>query len=343
MPLYDLPLHQLETYLPEVSEPADFDDFWAATLDQAATFDAGLRLEPVTTGLTLVESYDLTFAGFGGHPVRGWLTRPAGRSEALPAVVEFLGYGGGRGVPHEHLAWAAAGYVHLIMDTRGQGSVWGTGGHTADPVGSGPSVPGFLTRGLRDPADHYYRRVFVDAARAVRAVRLVDGVDPDRVAVAGASQGGGVALAAAVLVPDVWAVMADVPFLCHVRRAVEITDAGPYPEVAKYLAVHRGDVDRAFRTLSYLDGVNFARRAAAPALFSVALMDVTCPPSTVFAAYNHYGQHRPGVQKEIAVYPFNGHQGGAAEQLVRQIGWLGARRDTLAGDRLPAEPMPKTK
>jgi cephalosporin-C deacetylase len=54
--------------------------------------------------------------------------------------------------------------------------------------------------------------------------------------------------------------------------------------VTAYLAVHRGDVEQAFRTLSYLDGVNFARRAGAPALFSVALMDVTCPPSTVFAA-----------------------------------------------------------
>lgn len=325
MALYDLPLTQLETYRPDVPEPEDFDEFWARTLAEARTVELDLRLEPVDTGLTLVETFDVTFPGFGGHPVRGWLTRPAAPVGPLPAVVEYLGYGGGRGLPHERLAWAAAGYVHLLMDTRGQGSAWGTGGDTPDPVGSAPAFPGFLTRGILDPAEHYYRRVFTDAVRAVDAVRTVEGVDPARVAVAGGSQGGGIALAVAALVPDVAAVMTDVPFLCHMRRAVDVTDARPYSEVTAYLAVHRGHVEQAFRTLSYLDGVNFARRAHAPALFSVALMDVTCPPSTVFAAYNHYGQPANGTDKEIVVYPFNGHEGGAAEQLGRQLRWLGAR------------------
>ncbi|PFG38996.1 cephalosporin-C deacetylase [Georgenia soli] len=325
MPLYDLPLAELETYRPDVPEPVDFDEFWARTLAEARTAEVDVRLARVDTGLTLVETYDVTFAGFGGHPVRGWLTRPAGQAGPLPAVVEYLGYGGGRGLPHERLAWASAGYVHLVMDTRGQGSAWGAGGDTPDPVGSGPAFPGFLTRGLADPAEHYYRRVFTDGVRAVDAVRTLEGVDPARVAVAGVSQGGGIALAVGGLVPDVAAVMPDVPFLCHIRRAVEITDARPYSEVSAYLAVHRWHVEQAFRTLSYIDGVAFARRAGAPALFSVALMDVTCPPSTVFAAYNHYGQPAGAADKDIVVYPFNGHEGGAAEQLGRQIRWLGAR------------------
>ena len=47
-------------------------------------------------------------------------------------------------------------------------------------------------------------------------------------------------------------------------------------------------VEQVFKTLSYFDGVNFAARAHAPALFSVALMDAVCPPATVFAAYNAY-------------------------------------------------------
>ncbi len=42
---------------------------------------------------------------------------------------------------------------------------------------------------------------------------------------------------------------------------------------------------RVFRTLSYIDGMNFAARASAvPALFGVALMDPICPPSTLYAA-----------------------------------------------------------
>jgi cephalosporin-C deacetylase len=71
-------------------------------------------------------------------------------------------------------------------------------------------------------------------------------------------------------------------------------------------------------TLSYVDGVNFASRATAPALFSVGLRDTVCPPSTVFAAFNHYGR-----EKEIAVYPYNGHEGGDAVHVERQLKWLG--------------------
>ena len=80
-----------------------------------------------------------------------------------------------------------------------------------------------------------------------------------------------------------------------------------------------------FRTLAYHDGLSFVRRATAPALFSVGLRDTTCPPSTVFAAYHHYGalaDERPAT--EIAVYPFNMHEGGQAFQLSRQIAWLNA-------------------
>ena len=67
-------------------------------------------------------------------------------------------------------------------------------------------------------------------------------------------------------------------------RAVAITDNRPYREIAEYLAGWRDHTEAAFRTLSYVDGVNLAKRAVAPALFSVALMDLTCPPSTVLGA-----------------------------------------------------------
>ncbi|GEL94928.1 acetylxylan esterase [Cellulomonas composti] len=324
MALFDLPLDELERYLPELDEPDDLDAFWASTLAEARRHPVLLAAEPVDTGLRLVETLDLTFAGYAGQPVRAWVTRPAGSSgDALPAVVEYLGYGGGRGFAHERLAWASAGYVHLVMDSRGQGSSWGAGGHTPDEGGSGPAVPGVMTRGIEDPHDHYYRRLMTDAVRAVDAVRALPGVDPARVTVAGISQGGGLALAAAGLSDGLVAAMPDVPFLCHIRRAVGITDSFPYGEVVQYLAVHRGAVESAMRTLSYFDAMHLGRRATAPALFSVALRDTTCPPSTVYAAYHHYAglaPTRPATQ--IEVYEFNDHEGGQAHQLDRQLHWL---------------------
>lgn len=337
MALFDLPLDQLETYRPEVSEPDDLDAFWQTTLDAARVRPALVDAVRVDTGLTLVDTWDVTFAGHGGDPVKAWFSRPAGTDGALlPAVVEYAGYGRGRGFPHERLTWVSAGYASLVMDTRGQGGQHGSGGDTPDPVGSGPAAPGFVTRGIEDPAGYYFTRLVTDAVRAVDAVRELPGVDPARVVAAGNSQGGGLALAVAGLVPDLAALLSSVPFMCHVGRALGITDQHPYGEVVTYLAVNREKVDQVLRTLSYVDGVNLGRRATAPAHFAVALRDTICPPSTVFAAYNHYGTRAgsaarsgsapgAGPDTEICVYPFNHHEGGDALHVRRQLTWLSDR------------------
>jgi cephalosporin-C deacetylase len=315
----DLPLDELVSYRPEVAEPDDFDAFWTRTLDEARSHDLDVRSEEVDTPYRTVTVRDVSFGGFGGDRIGAWFTVPRGPAadEPLPAVVEFIGYNGGRDLPGESLRWASAGYAHLLVDTRGQGARWGGGGRTADPHGSGPATPGFMTRGIDDPDTYFYRRVFTDAVRAVEAVRTLPGVDAAHVAVQGGSQGGGITLAVAGLVPDVVAALPDVPFLCHFSRALDICDKDPYAELTRYLAVHRPRVDDVLHTLSYFDGVNFARRATAPALFSVALMDLICPPSTVYAAYNHYAG-----EKEIEVYRFNDHEGGESYQRQAQIRWL---------------------
>lgn len=321
MPRFDLSPAELRSYLPDVPEPADFDEFWAATLRDHCPSDATPTLTRVPSRLALAEVWDVTFAGFDGHPIKAWLLLPAGAEGPLPGVVEFVGYGGGRGLPHDRLAWVSAGYAHLVMDTRGQGSGWGTGGDTPDPVGSGPATPGYMTRGIDDPESYYYRRVFVDGVRAVQTLRSLPQVDADRVSVAGSSQGGGITIAVAGLTPGLLGALPDVPFLCHFDRAVGLTDRDPYQEIVRYLAVHRGADERVFGTLSYFDGVNFARRATAPALFSVALLDPICPPSTVFAAFNHWA----GGPSEITEYSFNEHEGGGGWQWPVQAEWLAAR------------------
>ena len=81
--------------------------------------------------------------------------------------------------------------------------------------------------------------------------------------------------------------------------------------------MHRGVEAQVFSTLSYFDGVNFAKRAKAPALFSAALMDDIVPASTIFAAYNWYA-----ADASIEVYAFNGHEGGAQFQFFKQAAWL---------------------
>ena len=316
--IFDLPLEQLQKYLPDRVEPADFDGFWAATLADARQYPLGVVFEPIPTGLKFMEVFDVTFHGFGGQPIKAWFLLPRDRSAALPCMVEFIGYGGGRGNPLDWLLWSNLGYAHFVMDVRGQGSSWRTGDTPDIEVENGnPQIPGFMTRGILKPKAYYYRRLFTDAVRAVEASRSHPAVDPHRLAVTGGSQGGGITLAAAGLVPDLSAVLPDVPFLCHYRRATEIVDTYPYQEISSYCQHHRDKIETVFTTLSYFDGMNFAARAKSPALFSVGLMDNVCPPSTVFAAYNHYAG-----KKEIKIWPYNYHEGGETFQTMEKIDFL---------------------
>jgi cephalosporin-C deacetylase len=317
VPQYDLPLAELRTYEPALPAPPDLDAFWGATLAEARRHPLAITCTAVDSGLTVVDSFDVSFAGFGAATIRAWLHVPAERPRPLPAVVEYIGYGGGRGLPHERILYAAAGYAHLFMDTRGQGSTW-LPGDTPDPDATGgPAHPGFMTQGILDPATYYYRRVFTDAVRAVEAVRTFDFVDPGRVAVAGGSQGGAITLAVASLLPDIAAAMPDVPFLSDFRRAITLIDSDPYGEIVRYLKTHRDHVERVLTTLSYFDVAVLGRRATAPALFSVGLMDAICPPSTIYAAYNAYGG-----PKEIREYPYNDHEGGQGFHEVEKLRWL---------------------
>lgn len=312
--LSDLPLEQLEIYRPDLAEPDDFDPFWAEQLTAARRHPLDVEATTVATPLRTVEVLDLRFRGYGGTRVAAWLLLPAHRDGPLPAVVEFASYGGGRGLPHDRLVWSAAGYAHLVMDSRGQGSS-STAGVTADPQEAGaPAAPGYLTRGILAPHTAYLTRLYVDAARAIEVARSHDAVDPERIAVAGISQGGGLALAAAHLGGPVRAVIAAVPFLAHIRRALDLTDEEPYAEIASYCTAHPDHASQVFATLAYHDVVHHSRRLTAPTLFTTGLADVICPPSTVYAAANHHGG-----DAIVLAYPFDGHDGGGSHRVREEL------------------------
>ncbi|MFC7846924.1 acetylxylan esterase [Arthrobacter sp. NPDC057388] len=329
MPLFDIDLPQLRDYQSAAQIPPDFTGFWESTLAQARELPLAAVYESTENYLTLIDTFDVTFNGYGGDPIKGWFHLPAHRDtdSPLPVVVQYIGYSGGRGLVNQNTRWAQAGYAHFVMDTRGQG-YGSVVGETPDPHPSAAQVAyaGLMTRGVDNREDYYYRRVFVDAFRAVEAAQSHPFVDSSRVVLTGSSQGGGMAIAVAGLatgrLDGIAAVLPDVPFLQDIAHGVDIAPRGPYPEVATFLARHREKHETVLSVLNYFDGVHLGRAASAPALYSVAQMDNISPPSTVFASYNAYGSDVGDVTKNIEVYRFNNHEGGQEHQWIRQLQYL---------------------
>jgi len=191
------------------------------------------------------------------------------------------------------------GYTIFALDTRGQ---FGESQDYAKyPAGH---FSGWMTQGILDPETYYYKYVYMDGLRAIDLLLTRKEVDSKRIGVMGASQGGGLSIAASALAGDlVKTAMPDVPYLCHYRRAVEIASGNPYLELNNYMRFKPEQEEQIFRTLSYFDGMNLAPMIKAKTMVSVGLADGICPPSTVFAAYNHMK-----CRKEINIYTYWAHE-----------------------------------
>jgi cephalosporin-C deacetylase len=311
------PLNELEKFSPGPNSKPDFERFWKETLTQYLSHDTSALLVEIDSPITAFETYDVTVSGYNKDPIKGWFIKPKNAKD-LPCIVMYDGYGGGRGLLNEWLFWPSAGYAILVMDTRGQGaSGWRVGDTPDGNYPRASQTPGFMTAGILDRDDYYYRRVFTDAVAFVRAASKLPGVNPSRLITAGGSQGGGIALAATSLSNQVFATMPDVPFLCHFEHAVNITDSFPYQEIVQYCKTHRLEVERVFETLSYFDCMNLVTLAKAPALISVGLHDPICPPETIFAMINNYSGNTT-----VKTWAFNTHEGGSVQHQLLQAEWL---------------------
>jgi cephalosporin-C deacetylase len=305
MPSLDMPLEQLRQYKPPLYRQSDFESFWESTTAEALKQPINAELIPYNLPTRGLVCYAVRFDGFKAQGnqqgqagrIAGWYVRPESAGK-FPAVCIYHGYSGRAPRPLDLLPLAAQGLCVLSMDCRGQN------GQSQDgalyPEGH---AHGWMTQGIRDPKTYYYRFVYADALRALELLAHRDEVDPARLAITGLSQGGGLTLAVAALSQRPMLALADVPFLCDFRRAIDIAAAGPYLEIPSFLRAFPHLYEDALATLSYFDAMNLAPWIGCQTIVSNCLWDDVCPPSTIFAAYNHIT-----AEKRIDLYPFHKHE-----------------------------------
>lgn len=310
----DWPLEELVAYRPELTARDDFHDFWEANLQQSKGVPLNGAFVEVDDALPGARVYDVAYDGVDGVRVRGWFLTPREQAEPAPAVVVFIGYSGGRGYPHTVAHHVLNGFCVFVMDSRGQGGDTGLKLDTAYGARRG-----FITHGILDRDEYYYRAFYLDTVRAVEVVSQRAEVDEHRIAAVGGSQGGALTIACAGLSDRVAAMAPDVPWLSHFRRAIDLA-VGPYEEITDFMKQYPERIDQAFETLSYFDNMNLVTLTRVrSALYSVGLWDDICPPSTVYASFNHLPA---AVDGHIEVYPYNKHEGGGALHEQRKLQWL---------------------
>ncbi len=299
MAVFDLPLSELERYQPPLTRASDFEVFWEQSLAEPGPLKS--NIQSVDYPVPEVNAFQATYHGWQGARVSAWYLRPHGLGP-FPAIVFYHPYLGTKLDIYHYLAWVLQGYAVLAVDIRGQpGSTPDTSGYS-----TGHSK-GWMTKGILSKEEYYYRGVYVDAVRAIDFLAHQDEVDIDHIGLTGFSQGGGLSLAVAALDSRPALTMPVMPYLCHFERPLEVCKDPSYPywEIAEYLRHAPRRSDQVFSTLSYFDTMNLADKITCPALMSVGLNDGICPPSTVFAVYNHL---KNSSKRHMAVFPYHEHE-----------------------------------
>ena len=317
MPVFEMPLEEMKSYLGRNPRPADFDEYWDKGLAEMRSLDAKVELIPHELCAGFVECFELYFTGVGGARVHAKYLRPKGVKEPHPAVLMFHGYSGSSGDWSDKLNYVAQGFSVAALDCRGQG------GLSEDRGGvSGNTLRGHVIRGLGDaPKKLLFRQIFLDTAQLAGIVMGMPEVEEKRVAATGGSQGGGLTLACAALEPRIARAATTYPFLCDYQRVweMELTETA-YEELSMYFRLFDPRHEReeeVFTKLGYIDCQHLAPRIRGEVLMVTGLMDMICPPSTQFAAYNKIAS-----KKDMILYPDFGHEGlpGANDAVWEFVG-----------------------
>ena len=276
---------QPEAIKPTQTDPADFDQFWAAGKAALAKLPIDAKLTPLPDyGNAAADCFHLNLQNVGMNtlPSRfyGVLCEPKAPGK-YPALLSVPGAGVR---PYRGMAeMAAKGIITLQVGIHGipvtmDQSVY-------DSLGTG-ALSSYNAFGLDNKDRYYYRRVYLGCVRANDFLTSHPKWDGANLVVTGGSQGGALSIVTAALDPRVKGLAAYYPALADVTGYLQ-NRAGGWPHMFRMTEgplAHR--TSEKIETSRYYDVVNFARRLKVPGLYSWGYNDETCPPTSMYSAYN---------------------------------------------------------
>jgi len=283
---------------PSLSVPNDFDAFWSAQKKKLVAIPINPRLTPVKSPQAEVECFDLQ-ADSVGAPVSGYFAKPVGaKARSLPIMLTVHGAGVRSAGLGTAATWAQQGF--LALDINAHGIPNGKPAEFYRELERG-ELMGYRQRGRESRDTVYFLGMFLRLVRAIDFLTLQPEWDGRVLVVHGSSQGGAQAIVAAGLDPRVTFFAAGVPAMCDHTGAMANRISG-WPKLVPLGADGKPDAN-VLQVARYYDMVNFATRATVPGIVTVGFIDTTCPPTSVYAAYNAL----PG-RKEIFDDPPSTHR-----------------------------------
>lgn len=264
---------------PSSTAPEDFDEFWAAKKRLLATVPVNARITPVRSLRPGVEVFDVQ-ADSVGAGVSGYLVRPKGAQvKSLPIVLSLHGAGVSSSFVGSATYWARMGALAMDLNAHGLPNGRPKDYYAEKAAGM---LKDYQVSGRASRETVYFLEMYLRLVRALDVLTARPEWDGRTVVVVGTSQGGAQALAAAGLDSRVTFFAASAPAACdHTGALIGRVTSWPY-----MISGDKNMAPRFTEAARYFDGVNFAVRVKVPSYFTVAFCDTTCPPTTVYAAYN---------------------------------------------------------
>lgn len=266
---------------PTTELPADFIQFWEKSKAEAAKVPMDIKLTLLPDRCTeKVNVYQANIQNYKvGMRLFGILCVPK-KAGKYPALLEVPGagvrpYAGDAAMAESGIITFEIG-IHGIPVTMDAG-IYDVLGKT--------TLNGYPFFNLDDRDRYFYKRVYLGCIRAIDFIYSLPEFDGSTLAVTGGSQGGALTIVTASLDTRVKYLAAFYPALCDLTGYLH-GRAGGWPhmfnEENKAFNVKNDKIE----TSKYYDVVNFARMVKVPGFYSWGYNDVTCPPTSMYSAYN---------------------------------------------------------